>query len=277
MARVVGNSVAKTLGRTVFVENRAGAAGLIGTRALQSAPTDGSTTLLHTFTGFAALPFSQKSANYDPVRDFLPVAAYAVGPAFLLVHSSVPARNVVELIAYVKSAPGLETATSGPGGWSDIWSAAFAKRANIELLLVPYKGGSEMSTALISGEAKLILSAYNEVFNAHVKSGKLRVLAVTTEQPSSLLPGVPTLQETLPGFVVDGWFGFHAMPSLPAAEAAAISEAIRKAVAEPGVREKLAALYVEPRYQSQAEFARTMAATTEAWRHVTAELKIAPK
>lgn len=278
MTRQLATSMAKTLQRPVIVENRAGAAGLVGLRAFQAAPTDGSTTLLMTFTGFVALPFSQKGANYDPVRDFAPVAAFGNAPGFLMVNGNVPAKTVPELIAYAKSVPaGIEAATSGPGGWSDIWTRMLAKRAGVNLLRVPYKGISEMSMALLTGEAKLMLSGYNEAFHAQVQAGKLRVLAVTSEQPSPLLPGVPPLAATLPGFVVDGWFGLHGSLALPKDELAAISAAVRTALAEPATKEKFATVYVEPLYQGPQEFARSIASTTEQWRKVAAELQLSPQ
>jgi tripartite-type tricarboxylate transporter receptor subunit TctC len=278
MTRQLAQSMAKTLHRPVVVDNRAGAAGLVGLRAFQAASAEGGPTLLMTFTGFVALPFSQKGANYDPARDFAPVAAFGNAPAFLIVNGSVPAKTVPELIAHARSVPsGLEAATSGPGGWSDIWTQMLARRANIPLLRVPYKGSSEMAVALLSGEAKLILSAFNEAFHAQVQAGKLRVLAVTSSQPSPLLPGVPTLASTLPGFVVDGWFGLHAALNMPREEVAVISQAVKAALAEPATREKFTSLYVDPMYQDPREFARSIAATTEQWRKVASELNLVPQ
>jgi tripartite-type tricarboxylate transporter receptor subunit TctC len=277
MTRHLSMFMSKTLARTIVVENRGGAAGLVGLRAFQQASADGAPVLLMTYTGFVALPFSQKGANYDPQKDFAPVAMFGNAPAFLIANGSVPARNLPEFIAWSRTIPaGVEAATSGPGGWSDIWTRMLAKRANMNLVRVPYKGISEMSLALLTGEAKVMLSAYSEAFHAQVQAGKLRVLGVTTEQPSPQLPGVAPLAATLPGFVVDGWFGFHASPTLAKDPLAAFSHAVKLAVAEPATREKFSSLYTDAVYEGPQEFARRIAATTREWRKVAAELQLTP-
>ena len=277
MARLVASSMSESLKRLVIIDNRPGAAGLIGTRAVQIAPPDG-VTLLFQYIGLVGLPFTQKGANYNPITDFSPVAMVAEGPAFLVVHHSIPARTVAEFIAYAKTIPsGSESATSGPGGGSHMWTLLFAKKAGINLIPVPYKGGSEQTRAVISGEAKVLISNMSEALNAQVKTGTLRLLAVASEQPSTLTPGLPTIHQTLPGFVVEGWNGLFAPAGTPTSVVDTISASVKKAVEQPAFGEKLSMMYVEARYAGPAEFSKIMVKTTEFWRQVVTDLEITPQ
>jgi tripartite-type tricarboxylate transporter receptor subunit TctC len=278
MVRLVGSSVGKTLNRNVVVENRPGAAGTIGTKAALQPGSDGATTLVTTYIGFYGLPFTQKGATYDPVKDFVPVAMMADGPAVVFVHSSVPAKTMQEFLAWAKTQKqGIESATSGPGGGSHTWTLLLAKRAGIELLPVPYKGGAEMTTAMITGEAKLMISTTSEALNSQVKAGKVRILAVASDRPSALLPGVPLASDAVPGFVVEGWYGLHAPAGTSPQEIAAISAAVKKAVDDPMVRERLAGMYLEPRYANPADFQAAGVKTQEFWRRLVADLNIQPQ
>lgn len=277
LVRHAAVSMAKTLNRPVVVDNRVGAAGLIGTRATQNAPADGNTIMMQNI-GFISLPMMQKATNYDPFKDFVPVASLADGPAFIVVHESVPARTLPELIAYAKSKPGaLTAATSGVNGASHISTMLFARMAGIEVLPVPYKGGAEMQTALIGGEAKLMISNLSEVFNQQVKAGRLRVLAVASAQPSPLTPGLPMVQQTVPGFVIEGWNAFFALAATPPAEIAAITAAVKIAVEEQGFRDKATALFLEAHYQSPQQLLASANRTADFYRKVVTELNITPQ
>ena len=276
-ARLVGQSMATTLNRPVIIDNRPGAAGLIGTRAVQAAAPDGN-TLLFQYIGLVGLPFTQKGANYDTLKDFVPVGMACDGPGFIVIHSSVPARSVEELVRYSKSQPAaLEAATSGPGGGSQMWTEWFAKATGAKLLPVPYKGGSEMTIALTTGEAKVMISNLTEPLNQQIKQGKLRLLAVTSDQPSALAPGLPTVSQTIPGFDVASWWGFFAPAGTPPAIVDAQSAAIRKATEDASLRDKLLAMYLEPRYRGPAESVAAVQSTQAFWKKVVADLSITPQ
>ena len=278
MVRVIGQSVSKTLNRTVIVENKPGAAGVIGTKAALQPAGDGSTTLVTTYIGFYGLPLTQKGATYDPMKDFTPVAMMADGPAVLFVHSSVPAKTMPEFIAWAKAQNNsIESATSGPGGGSHTWTLWLSKMAGINLMPVPYKGGAEMTTAMITGEAKVMISTTSEALNSQVRAGKVRILGVASERPSAVVPGVPPIAETVPGFVVEGWYGLHAPAGTPPQEVAAISAAVKKATEEPGTRERLLAMYLEPRYANPAEFQAAGAKTAAFWKKLVVDLNIQPQ
>jgi tripartite-type tricarboxylate transporter receptor subunit TctC len=152
-----------------------------------------------------------------------------------------------------------------------------SKRAGINLLPVPYKGAADMTTAMITGESKVMISTATEPLNAQVKAGKLRILAVASDQRSPLTPDVPLASDTVPGFVIAGWFGFIAAPHTSAADVQALANAVRVALAEPGVKERYAALYLEPRYMGPQEFAASIASVDEFYKKLVAELQLTPQ
>jgi tripartite-type tricarboxylate transporter receptor subunit TctC len=278
LTRVVAPSMQKTLGRTILVENKPGASGLISIRAIQNAPSDGSISVMVQNIGFVGLPYMQKVANFNPLTDFTPVAMMGDGPGFVYVHSSVPAKNMAEFIAWAKTQPnGVESATSGPGGGSHTWTLLLAKRAGIKLLPVPYKGGAEMTTAIISGEAKIMISTATGALNDYVRAGKVRLIGVASDRPSALAPGVPIVADTVPGFILAGWFSFFGPAKMPASDVQAVSNAVRVALAEPGVKEKFANVFAEVRYEGPAELAATVRKTDEFYRKLVADLNIVPQ
>ena len=277
-ARLIGPSMSRTLNRPVVVDNKPGAAGLIATKALQQSSSDGSTTVMMTYIAFVGLPYLQKSATYDPIKEFVPVAGVAEGPAYVFVNASVPARNMAEFIAWGKTQKnGVESATSGPGGGSHMWTLLLAKRTGVNLLPVPYKGSSEMSTAVLTGDCKILIANASEALNAQVRAGKLRILGVTSDKPSALTPGVPVIADTVKDFVIQGWYGLVAAAGMPAADVAAISAAVRTALAEPGVREKFEAMYMEPRYMSPAEFAVAISRTNDFYKRLVVDIGVTPQ
>jgi len=277
IVRFVAKGIAGPLDRSVFVDNRPGAAGVIGTHIVQTAVPDGS-TLLFQYIGLVGLPFTQKGANYDPIKDFAPIAIVAEGPAYIVINASVPAQNLAEFIAWAKTQPnGVESATSGPGGGSHTWTLLLAKRAGINLLPVPYKGGAEQSMAIIQGDAKVLISNMSDSINAQVKTGKLRILAVCSDSRSSITPEVPLAKDTVPGFVIAGWEGLFAPAGTPKATIDSIAAAVKQVVADPAYREKCLSLYSEPRFEGPAEFARSMIETTAFWKSVVSDLDITPQ
>lgn len=278
ITRLLAQSISKTLGRTVVIENKPGAATLIAIKTVQSAPADGNVTVMVQNIGFAGLPYTNKSATYDPVKDFLPVATIADGPGYIYVHNSVSAKNLAEFVAYAKTVPaGLEAATSGPGGSSHTWTLLLAKRAGIKLLPVPYKGSAEMTTAMITGETKVMLSTATEPLNAQVKAGNLRILAVASDRISPLTPEVPLAYDTVPGIVIAGWFGLIAAPNTPEADVKALAHAVQIALAEPGVKEKYAGLFLEPRFMGPQEFTVAIKSVQEFYKGVVADLQLTPQ
>lgn len=277
LARALANAMAAPLGRSVIVDNRPGAGGLIGTRAVQSAAADGNTILFHN-SGIVSLPMLQKGANYSVLRDFAPVAYVGTGPNMLMVHQSVPAQTVPEFIAWAKAqGGGVEAANPGIGSGGYLMAKMFEKETGIKLVHVSYKGAAETAHALVGGEVKMQVTTTTDALNAQIKAGKVRILAVASEKPTPLAPGVPTLNQTLPGFSIDGWNGVFAPAGTPANRIAELSSAIKVAMADPEVRRKFMGVYIEPGYQPPEEFARSIERMTTFWRKTIDDLGIQPQ
>jgi tripartite-type tricarboxylate transporter receptor subunit TctC len=274
LARVMANSLQKNLGRTVIVDNRPGAAGLIATRYAQAAAPDGD-TLLFQNAGFVALPMLMKAATYDPVRDFDAVAMTGSGPNFLMVTDSVPARTMPEFLAYARSQPqGIECANSGINSTGHIAAMMLERLAGIKLVHVPYKGSAEVTRALLSGDVKMQLSVTTDSLNPFIKSGRIRLIAVTPRERTSLSPDIPTIGEFLPGYAIEGWFGMLTSAGTPLALRDAVSAAIKLALEEPTTRERFAALYMEVIHRGPEKFAATIRESVRYFAKIVEELQL---
>jgi len=278
LTRILTPSMSKTLNRTIIVENKPGAAGLVAVRAVQNARPDAGLTVMVQNISFIGMPYMQKIANYDPMKDFTPIAMMGEGPGFIYVHGSVPAKNIAEFIAWAKTQPnGVEAATAGAGGGGHTWTLLLAKKAGINLLAVPYKGGAEMTTALMTGEAKIMISTATEALNGQVRAGKLKLIGVTSDRPSALAPGVPVVADTVPGYVISGWLSFFGQANMAQEDVQSVSKAVQIALAEPGVKERFTGLFAEVRYEGPAELAVSMRKVDEFYQRLVADLGIVPQ
>jgi tripartite-type tricarboxylate transporter receptor subunit TctC len=277
MVRLLSDSMRKTLNRNVIIEHKPGAASLIGIRYVMASPPNGD-TLIFLPSSFLAMAQLNKNANLNPARDLMPVASIGTAPVVLMVHQSVAANNLQEFIAWARKreAP-LEAGNAGLYSGGHIYSMLFAKRAGIKMLQVPYKGGGEAATALITGDVKLQLTSTNDMLNAQVKAGKIKILAVTSEKPTSLVPGVPTMNEALPGFYTDGWSGLFVAAGTPPEKVASLSAAVKVALDEPGIRQKFMSLYTDPVYRNPADFKIQIERSAEYFRSAAAELDLTPQ
>jgi tripartite-type tricarboxylate transporter receptor subunit TctC len=277
IARMMAESMQKTLARTIIVENRPGAAALIATRYVQSATPDGDTVLFHN-SGLVILPLVQKGVGYDPVKDFDPVAMTGVGPNFLMVHESLPAHTVPEFLAYARSRPEpLNCANSGTNSGGHISAMLLEKLAHIRLNHIPFKGSSEVATALISGEVKMQVSVTTDALAPYIKSGKIRLLGVTTKERTALAPDVPTLGEFVPGYAIDGWFGVLAPAHTPLAKRETMAHAIKIALDDPAVRARFAQLYMEPKFRDPAQFKEDIASSVATFKKVVDIIGLKPQ
>ncbi|MGE5525908.1 MAG: Bug family tripartite tricarboxylate transporter substrate binding protein [Rhodospirillaceae bacterium] len=217
LARITAPRMTAKWGQQVVVDNRAGAGGIIGTEIVAKAPPDGHTLLIVT-TGFASNPFLHKSLPYKTPDDFIPITIVGSAPNVLVVHPSLAVKSVAELIALAKQKPGqLAFASSGLGSGGQLSMALLETMAKIKFIHVPYKGAGAATAAVLAGEAQLLFTATGASV-PHIRSGRIRAIAVSSAKRVSVLPDVPSVAESgLPGYDVDGWYGIMAPAGTPKA------------------------------------------------------------
>ena len=276
IARVIAQKVSGDIGQQIIVDNKAGAGGTIGTGEAAKGPPDGYTLLLTTSSTHAISPHLMPKLPYDPVRDFTPIAHLADAANVLLVTLSLPVKTVPELIDYAKAHPKeLNYATSGNGTIVHLTTEAFNAQAGISMTHVPYKGTALSIPDLVSGQVQVLFDSIPTGM-PHVKSGKLRALAVTGDKRSAIAPDLPTVAEAgLPGFSSITWFGLYGPKGMNADLVTRIHDAFEKAAHAPGVVDSLAKLGVEPAPDgTPAQFAKMVAADSDKWARVIRERHI---
>ena len=264
-ARLVAEAIAPRLGQPVVIENRPGAGGNIGSEAVARAAPDGHTLVMGTSSTHATNPALYRNLPYQPLRDFAPVSQVAFIPNLLVVNPEVPARDLPALIALARARPGsLNFGNAGSGTSQHLSAAMIASRAGIEVTHVAYRGGAPAVTDLLGGKIQAMAAPLVEVV-AHVQANRLRAIGVTTARRSSLLPEVPTIAETIPGFEVALWNGILAPAGTPAAAVLRISAAIAAAMRTDEMRAKLAQQGSEPVGSNPDQFAAFIAAEIPKW------------
>jgi tripartite-type tricarboxylate transporter receptor subunit TctC len=226
VARALGQRLSQVWKQPVVIENRTGAGGNIGADLVAKAPPDGYTFLMASSAEVAINQFLYQAMPFDPERDLVPVVKVASAPLALLVHPSIPATTVSELVAFLKANPGTPYASSGTGGPQHLAAEHFRTLTSTDMVHIPYKGGAPAITDLLGGQVRIFFSGLPPAI-AHIQAGRLRVLAVSTREPSSLMEGVPPVSATLPGFDIENWQGLFA----PAGTTAAIVNQVAAEVA----------------------------------------------
>ena len=276
VARVIAQRLSKDIGQQVIVDNKAGAGGTIGSAEAAKASADGYTLLLTTSSTHAISPHLMPRLPYDPIKDFTPVAHLADAASVLLVTPSLPVKTVAELIAYARKHPGqLNYASSGNGTIVHLTTEAFKAQAGVFITHVPYKGTALAIPDVIAGSVQVLIDAIPSGM-PHVKSGRLRALAVTGDKRSALAPELPTVAEAgLPGFSSVTWFGLYAPRGMKSDLMLRVHDAFEKAAHAPDVVESLARLGVEPSpIGSPAQFAAMVSADSQHWARIIRERKI---
>ncbi|SDC85880.1 Tripartite-type tricarboxylate transporter, receptor component TctC [Cupriavidus sp. YR651] len=258
LARVLSEHLTKALGQPVIVDNKPGASGNIGSAMVARAQPDGYTLLVGSMSTHAMNPALMANMPFKGVDDFTPLGLLAYVTNTMVVNPSVPANNVKELIAYAKANPGkLAYASAGPGSTNHLSAVLFEKMAGVQMLHVPYKGGAPAVVDTVAGQTQLLFSAGTQTL-PHVKAGKLRLLAVTESKRSALLPNVPTVGETLPGYELAVWYGAFGPKNMPADLVARLNREINKAMSLPEVKAKMDAIGVETATSTPQEFGKIM-------------------
>ncbi|MDO8596043.1 MAG: tripartite tricarboxylate transporter substrate binding protein [Sulfuricaulis sp.] len=277
MSRAIGQKLAEAWGRNVVVDNRPGASGMIGTEIATRAEPDGHTLLGHT-SSYPATASVREKLPFDPARAIVPVAMIARAPMILVVHPSVPAKSVKELVALAKKNPGkLNYSSSGIGGNNHFSGALFAAAAGINLTHVPYKGISLAMTALASGEVEMVLASAAAV-NPQLKAGRVRALGVSSAEPSPLLPGLPAVaQSGVPGFTYQLWWAIFAPAGLPGDRINTINTAVNKILAGAEMRKFLDNEGAEPWPLTAAQLSDLLPREIERYRKAAKAAGIPPQ
>ena len=265
LARVVGQSLGSQLGQTVVVENRGGAGGNIATEHVAKSEPDGYTLLMANASVLAINPSLFRSVPFDPLRDFAPISLVAHVPLILVVHPSTPVNSVKELIALAKARPGqLNYAAAGHGSTTHLSMELFKTMAGCDLTTIAYKGSGPALAAITAGEVPVMFELFPTALG-FIKSGRLRALAVTSPERSSLMPDLPPVAETLPGFHVASWFGIVAPARTPKDIVARLNADIVKLVNSADMRGRFASLGAEPQSSTPEEFTKFNVAELEKW------------
>ena len=267
LARLIGQWLSDRLGQPFIIENRPGASGNIATEAVTRAPADGHTLLL-VVPGNAVADALYDKLNFSFIRDTTPVAGISNGPLVMEVNPAIPVHTVPEFIAYTKVRPGqINFASPGVGATIHLCGELFNMLAGVKMVHVPYRGNAPALTDLIAGQVQLMFADTPSSIG-HVKSGKLRALAVTTAVRSEILPELPTVGEFLPGFEASNWFGVAAPRNTPPEIVDKLNKEINVALAEPELKARLADLGAAALAGSPADFGKFIAAEAEKWSKV---------
>ncbi|MDB5867212.1 MAG: transporter [Betaproteobacteria bacterium] len=267
LARALGQRLSESLGQTVIVENRPGANSIIGTDAVAKAAPDGH-TLLFTTQVLTINPSLHAAMPYQAERDFAPVTIAASAPNLLAAHPSIPVRTVKQLIALARAKPGsLTIAAAGTGTPSHLAAELFRQMAQVDLLVVQYKGGGNSLTDVAGGQVATTFGTLPSL-TPLAQSGRLRALALSGAKRSAVLPGVPTVAETLPGFACETWYAVLVPAKTPAEIVARLHGEIVKALAHPDVKQRLSAQGFEAGGMPPEEMARVIRVETQRWAKV---------
>jgi tripartite-type tricarboxylate transporter receptor subunit TctC len=276
VGRIVANQLGQKLGQTVFVDNRAGAGGVVGTDVAAKAAPDGYTLLIISIA-HAVDPFIYKEP-YDPIKDFAPVAILASGTNVLTVNPSVPVRSVKELVDLAKSKPGfLNYASAGIGSFQNLSGELFKLLAGVDIVHVPYKGGGPSMLAVIAGEAQVMFSSIVQTV-PNIQAGRLQALATGGAKRSSILPDLPTIAEAgVPDYVASDWWGILVPAGTPTPIVDKLHSAIEEVLRSADTMKNLDQQGATPMHMSTAEFAAYIKEEMTKWGPVVQKAGMKPE
>jgi tripartite-type tricarboxylate transporter receptor subunit TctC len=274
-ARLIGQWLSERLGQAFVIENRPGAGGNIGTEAVLKAAPDGYTLLLSTVPNAVNASLYDR-LGFDFLRDGASVAGIIRVPMVMLVNPSVPAANVAEFIAYAKAnADKVNMASAGNGSAPHMAGELFKMMAGVNLVHVPYRGQGPALSDLLGGQVEVLFAATPGTAD-HIATGKLRALAVTTAARAAVLPDLPAIGDTVPGYEASQWYGLSAPNHTPAEIVEKLNREVNAALADPAMRKRFAAIGGEPLPGSPAAFSALIAAETAKWAKVVRAAGIKP-
>jgi tripartite-type tricarboxylate transporter receptor subunit TctC len=275
VGRIVAQKLSEVLGQQVLPDNRGGASGQIAAELTAKSPPDGYTVMMVHIAAISILPSLYPRLPYDPVKDFAPISLVAIGPNLLVVHPSVPVKTVKDLVALAKANPGaLHYASPGAGTVQHLAAELFKLQAKVDMLHVPYKGSGQSIVDLVAGHVHLNFDSVPPVIS-HVRAGKLRAVAVTSEKRFSLLPGIPTVTEGgVPGFDMSTWWGLVAPGAVSKDVVSRLHGETVKVLRQADVKEKISFVGAETVGNSPEEFAAFIRSERTKYARIVKDAKI---
>jgi tripartite-type tricarboxylate transporter receptor subunit TctC len=272
VGRLTARYVESALGRTVIVDDRAGAGGIVGTQAVANAAPDGYTFCVCSIGAISIAPFVQK-VGYDPVRDLAPIGVVSSIAQVVIVKRDLPVKSLAELVSYAKAHPGkLNYGSSGAGGLTHYSVELFMSRTGTSAVHIPFKGGAQSTAAVISGEVDFSFANMTDAL-PQIEAGVVRGIAVTSHGRSAYFPDLPTVEETsLPGFVVDSWNAILAPPNTPEPIIRRMSEILMKMADDPAVKESMRKAGADTVKSTPDEFRAQIAREIAQWKPLIGEI-----
>lgn len=273
LARMLAERMSDKFGQSVIVENKPGAGTVIASNYVARAQPDGHTILLAA-SSLGIAPSVYAKIDYDPVKDFKPVTQVASVVHIVGVHPSLPVNDIQELVAYLKANPGkVAYGSVGVGTSTQLEAELFKSMAGVEMQEIPYKGSSQALTDLVAGRTQLMFDAWASS-GPFVKDGRIRVLAVTTEQPSPSVPGVPPIAKAVPGFAAMPWLGFVVPAGTPDDIIDTLHKTVTEIMKEPAIQERFTALGLDAIGSDPATFGEFIRSDIETWARVARDANI---
>jgi len=277
LSRITAQAMSPGLGQQVIVENRGGAGGMIGADNVAKSAPDGY-SIVNVQASFTANAALRTKMAYDPMGDFAYIGMMARGPLLAVVHPSLPVKNVKELIALARAKPGqINYGSTGTGGHNHMATELFARMSAIKIVHVPYKGVAPALTDLMGGHTQLVMTSLPSALT-QVQAGRLKALAVGSEQRSSFMPEMPTISESgVPGYFAEFWWGLAAPSKTPNDIVNRLATELTRALQSPELKQRFAAEGAEPSVMTREQFTRFVANEITRWRKVALEARIQPE
>jgi tripartite-type tricarboxylate transporter receptor subunit TctC len=268
LARLIGQQLSVQYGKPVVVENHTGATGMVAAQLVGASPNDGHTLLVGTPSTITVLPALKSNLPFNNLADLVPITLIGTAPFVLVINPAVQARTVPELIALLKANPKkFNFGNAGTGGLPHLASLMFQQMSGTEIVHVPYRGTAPAMAGVVAGQVEGMIDSLISQLPA-IHDGRLRALGVSALQRSPSLPDVPTIAATLPGYEATGWVSLHAPPGTAPAIVQRVQAAVRQALQQPELQQRLAAVATTPGGQSPDEFAQFIRRDTARWREV---------
>jgi tripartite-type tricarboxylate transporter receptor subunit TctC len=275
MARALQEPLAKILGQPLIIDNRGGAAGTTGANEAARADADGYTLLFANNGPISIAPLLQKGVDFDPLKSFVPVSLVSTAPLVLVASEKVPVNDVAGLIAYAKArTEPMLYASAGPGSLGHLSTERLLNQAGLQMVHVPYRGQAPTTLAIFAGEVDILLTTTSDTLNEYIRTGKVKLLGVSSPGPSPVAPGAAPIGNALKGYSAETWFGILAPAGTPPEVVSKLNAAFNTVLAMPQLRDRFLSYGVEAKASKPAELYALIAAEIPSWRKVIEERSV---